>query len=920
MTARNRNRKINRKNRNTTRREKRSNALPYEALEPRQLLATSPLGLQLVGNSTGAGFVLQGSAGGNLTGGGTGIVNLGDINGDGFGDMAVGSPGANTVDVIYGKAPGVPFPTTLTSGALGSHGFTISGLGTGPNGGFFGRSVAAVGDFNGDLIPDFAIGDPDADPTAGGLPEGAAYVVYGRSPTAPSAVLRTPFSNFNVGSLNVGTGFVVNGFFSATNAVSTQGPNGLGISISAGDVDGNGLSDLVIGASDIDPDGGGNNEGVVYVLFGERRTNLDGADGTTDGIATLAEANMFTGARNGFRIRGLATGPGNEEFGFSTAVGNLDGDGMADLVVGAQAFNQDADANLEGAAYILFGKNLPLLGTAPANGLIGLIPSDFAGTSGAGFAFQTNYQFFGLSSSGVGGSVHITSDINGDGLNLDEVLIGEPTNGFAFVLFSDRFASLDGVTIDGTISPAAPTTFNGANGYQISLTPVANLDSLGFSLGSTDVSGDGTPDLLLGAQTSGANGAVYVLFGESLASLYGASGGVNGRIVPTNVNGTNGFVVNGFQANSSVGNTVSAVGDVNNDGFQDFVVGAINANPLGAVEGAAYVVFGPANVTFDYGDAPGSYELNGAAVYDPAGHRIEGNNIALGSAAARDAETVTAAPGIVGGSATLDDTTATDDEDGVFNADGSPFGTQALVAGLNSIRVTATQTSFLDAFIDFNADGDFADAGEKIFNAWPLAAGSNLLTFNIAAAQVAATTFSRFRVSSTGGLNPTGLFSDGEVEDYAIGVGTSVFAPLPSVAEGPTTPGTFVVSRQGNFATPSVLSFNITGTAIAGTDYNVTGTTTFVPATGSRHSYHSRQCLVSGCYDYPYYRCTYRGERVGHHDRWRDVCQLDHPRRCRGLDDFRCAGKCYRGWESCLYDCCAHPTRLSIFPLPEQLH
>lgn len=102
-----------------------------------------------------------------------------------------------------------------------------------------------------------------------------------------------------------------------------------------------------------------------------------------------------------------------------------------------------------------------------------------------------------------------------------------------------------------------------------------------------------------------------------------------------------------------------------------------------------------------------------------------------------------------------------DDEDGVL------LLTQLIFNNPAQIQVTASQPGLLDAWIDYNIDGDWLDAGEQIFASQPLNAGVNALVINVPAI-TAGTTFARFRLSRAGGLAPTGYHQDGEVEDYQV--------------------------------------------------------------------------------------------------------------------------------------------------------
>lgn len=181
------------------------------------------------------------------------------------------------------------------------------------------------------------------------------------------------------------------------------------------------------------------------------------------------------------------------------------------------------------------------------------------------------------------------------------------------------------------------------------------------------------------------------------------------------------------------------------------IVGAENAD-AGEVDlsGAAYIV----NWVVDDDNYP-TLDVNNGAYHtvDPL--------FRLGSEAI-DFE----ADGRPNADATGDDTSGINDERGVT------FTTPLVVGGAASVDVVATLPGFLDAWIDFNGDGDWDDADEQIFDATPLTNGINSLGYNIPSSAVPTgqtePTFARFRLSSTGGLTPAGPAPDGEVEDYAV--------------------------------------------------------------------------------------------------------------------------------------------------------
>jgi hypothetical protein len=123
-----------------------------------------------------------------------------------------------------------------------------------------------------------------------------------------------------------------------------------------------------------------------------------------------------------------------------------------------------------------------------------------------------------------------------------------------------------------------------------------------------------------------------------------------------------------------------------------------------------------------------------------------------------------------------DGTALGDDTDGNNDEDGVVFTSLLLVGRTATIDVTASQPMLLNAFLDFGADGSFAQAGDQIFTNQPLVPGVNKLAFVVPTSVTPGlTTFARFRVNSTGGLSYDGFAADGEVEDYQV----NISLPLP---------------------------------------------------------------------------------------------------------------------------------------------
>jgi len=161
----------------------------------------------------------------------------------------------------------------------------------------------------------------------------------------------------------------------------------------------------------------------------------------------------------------------------------------------------------------------------------------------------------------------------------------------------------------------------------------------------------------------------------------------------------------------------------------------------------------------DFGDAPDlpSVGFNYPTLLASNGARhVKYLNIRMG--ALIDAE----ANGQPNALALGDDLSSLADEDGVQFVGTMYVGLPA------TVKVTASINGFLNAWMDFNKDGDWADPGEQIFTNQPLTAGVNTLTFPIPANALQGKTFTRFRFNTVGGLNYFGLALNGEVEDYRV--------------------------------------------------------------------------------------------------------------------------------------------------------
>jgi len=454
-------------------------------------------------------------------------------------------------------------PVNLSDVAAGTGGFVIKGISLDDNSGY---SVSGAGDVNGDGLTDLIVGAPYADP-GGNADAGQCYVVFGKA-NGTQVSLADVVAGIG--------GFVING----TSAGDTLGYSCAG----AGDVNGDGLADLIVAAPLADP-GGIDAVGECYVVFGK-------ADTTPVSLADVAAG---TG---GFVLKGIDF---RDNAGHSVAsAGDVNGDGLADLVVGAQHANQGANGNA-GEVYVVFGKT----DTTPVS--LGVVAAGIGGFIINGI---DPYDHAGNSVSGAG-------DVNGDGLAdvvLSASLVGDNL-GYSYVIFGKA----DGTAVNLTDVNA------GIGGFGFVIHGIDPGDFSGHSVsGAGDVNGDGLADVIVGSPNAdpgrvSSAGESYVVFGKADTAAVSLSDVVAG---------IGGFVINGIDTFDRAGWAVSDAGDVNNDGLADLIVGARDADPGGnSSAGETYVVFGKADGTAvnlaDVAAGNGGYVINGIDPDDTA-FRVSG--------------------------------------------------------------------------------------------------------------------------------------------------------------------------------------------------------------------------------------------------------------------------------------------------------
>lgn len=443
----------------------------------------------------GAAFVYYGSATGIVstpyaTGKGNqatahyghSVASAGDVNGDGYSDVIVGAPDLNESSLT---AAGAAFlfhgsPSGLTNSAS----FYVE---SNSNEARLGHSIAYAGDVNGDGYGDVVIGLPGY--TNGQPYEGAIHVYHGTATgmsASPAIVLEM-----------------------------NQANSSLGWSVAAaGDVNSDGYADIIVGA--INYSNGNTAEGIFRIYHGS-------ATGITGTPAITVEGNQ-----------------NNAQLGVSVAcAGDVNGDGFSDVIVGANGYTNGQTS--EGVAYIYHGSAAGISAT-PAVTLE---------------KNQTGAQF--------GWAVSSAGDVNGDGFS--DVIVGaktytndQATEGAAFLYTGSATG----------INTATPTLLEG----------VQASAEFGFSVTGGDVNGDGYSDVIVGSK-------LYSNVQTQEGSLFVYHGSAAG------ISTTATTILESNMPLARLGSSVS-VCDVNNDGYIDVATGAIRYSNAETDEGAVFVYYGSA--------------------------------------------------------------------------------------------------------------------------------------------------------------------------------------------------------------------------------------------------------------------------------------------------------------------------------------
>lgn len=422
----------------------------------------------------------------NIGAGDTAAIVVGDINGDGFDDVIVGIGGidalgtrtdAGSIAIIYGSDS---MPVSVDTATFpSSSGVLIYGADNGDK--VPSQHSMALGDVNADGVTDLLVGAALADgPGNARADAGELYIIYGGSSLPQTIDLLADEQDVIVYGATAGD-LLCENFLSASRWWSQ---------VAAGDINGDGIDDVIIGSPSADgPSDARVDAGEVYIVFGSTSlpSSIDLASNEEDVIIYGA------GASDALAVDSWRP------------LGDVNGDGIRDLILGAFQADGPSDARTEaGEAYVILGgTSLPSsIDIANGDQDVEILGSD----NGDRLADEGNATLL---------------DIDGDGL--DDIVVG--ASNADGPLNARANGSGDAYIVFGSASPAASidiaSTDQDVTIYGATASDIASRSSLPWG----DYNGDGFPDLAISAVNadgpsearSNAAGEDYIIFGDSTA-------------------------------------------------------------------------------------------------------------------------------------------------------------------------------------------------------------------------------------------------------------------------------------------------------------------------------------------------------------------------------------------------------------------
>ncbi|MDX1972328.1 MAG: integrin alpha [Candidatus Sumerlaeia bacterium] len=585
------------------------------------------------------GFLVEGLSASDLLG--FSVSGGGDVNGDGISDLILGSPGgsgsndtfafAGETHIIFGKTTGFSAEFELST-LDGTNGFSLFAS---SNYALSGRAVSSLGDINGDGFSEIGYNLGNVGSTAGG-----AVVLFGTNTGFSSEIQTQDIANGD-GTL----GYVLMGGDSGDRAgYSIQG---------AGDTNGDGLADILVGAQRADgPGNTGDRMGEAYLIQGNE--TIPGVQVGLDslGAPNSPQGDLFVGIDDlDYAGSGLA------------AAGDINGDGVGDFIIGAPNSASMGNGRTQGGeAYILFGsidapeatsvafipagEDAPKIGVgmigdhsnfstpftrlwidlaAPNNqprrvqatlkydadnqieNLEGVAPSLWEiHLDGDAIAATATFKYLSSDFAGYPEEdlrIYYRSSADGEwvlqesvqhDLNRNQVTVAYSGNGFYAIaprppLFPFRFDTSDLIQNESGLAGAGffGTQFNHYAGSSVS--------------GAGDFNGDGLSDFLVSIPGYDGVSSNYVNTGGAVFIIFGKENNFSGvNPLQEDVLDEATILYSGAE-NESLGEkpeSVSSLGDVNGDGYDDIIVSTFKSSGfegIGENAGEAYVVFGTAN-------------------------------------------------------------------------------------------------------------------------------------------------------------------------------------------------------------------------------------------------------------------------------------------------------------------------------------